>query len=567
MNDMKTTGDTILPYRRRSKWKSLLPLLLTCSLIGCAARPITPVTDELAHHILMANSSGEPEYPSARGSPRVLCRTEYNRYIEDMLVAIARYCQSHHPCKILIFFHGGLNSETDTTKRAANLYQTIMKDGSYPIFVNWESGFISSYRDHLLRVYKGINEPKLAWAAPFQFGMDEASSIAETPAAWFAELRHTFPTLIETQGKGWQAAMTSYRSLVDETQSSPIDINNLFKRSADPIMDDRDLLDDRQPGERVRKNVTLAATVPTKLLAPPLVIQAFGRGAWDVMYRRTATLMLTEKQLNGATVVKDCDASDNPDEHVALLGCFITHYTEFVRRFCPQSDHSLSGCRDLQLTLVGHSMGTIVIDQWLRRAPTLEISNIVFMAGATTVSDYRDTVVAYLLRQRERISLARGKGQVLDVVEPTSVYHLVLHPMAEITETGLWDLAPRGSLLVWIDNYFSRPVTPLDRTVGRFFNLMPELARTPTELRGQIHTKIFRVGSTIAYTDPQRHHDFSVFPFWNPEFWNPSATVKPTHCKNDWCSDSEPAASGAAPGPVQVPCPNIPDVAVGSNLQ
>lgn len=107
----------------------------------------------------------------------------------------------------------------------------------------------------------------------------------------------------------------------------------------------------------------------------------------------------------------------------------------------------------------------------------------------------------------------------------TQMFHLILHPLAEVSEKGFLDLSPRGSLLVWIDNYFTNPITPLDRTVGRFFNLLPELLYTDDQLRERVHLKVFRVGASTECRNPQKHGDFGLFPFWEEEFWDPNVAT------------------------------------------
>jgi len=137
--------------------------------------------------------------------------------------------------------------------------------------------------------------------------------------------------------------------------------------------------------------------------------------------------------------------------------------------------------------------------------PDLNVGNIVFMAAATTTEDYQSTINPYLARHPK-----------------TQMYHLVLHPRAEVSERNYYDFAPRGSLLVWIDNFFTDPSTPLGRRVGRFSNLMPELTFTDPGIRGQVHVKVFRVGTPVSCWSPQKHGDFGSFPFWDKDFWSPS---------------------------------------------
>ena len=77
--------------------------------------------------------------------------------------------------------------------------------------------------------------------------------------------------------------------------------------------------------------------------------------------------------------------------------------------------------------------------------------------------------------------------------------------------------------LVWIDNFLSKPETFLDRTLGRWDNLVVALKNTPLKLRERIHVKAFSVGEKFRRTEPQRHEDFKLkHEFWDPSFWKPA---------------------------------------------
>src|SRR5205807_7605742 len=98
-----------------------------------------------------------------------------------------------------------------------------------------------------------------------------------------------------------------------------------------------------------------------------------------------------------------------------------------------------------QITLVGHSMGAIVLNELVRRSTTegVHYDNIVYMAAACSVRDFQRSVVPYMQRHTT-----------------TNFYNLCLHPVNEVRERHAADLVPRGSLLVWIDDMYSNPYTP-----------------------------------------------------------------------------------------------------------
>ena len=143
----------------------------------------------------------------------------------------------------------------------------------------------------------------------------------------------------------------------------------------------------------------------------------------------------------------------------------------------------------------------------LRNFPELRVRAIVYLAAACTIDDYRASVLPYLARHQE-----------------TRFYNLSLHPSAE---EGEWqkkylDLPPRGSLLVWIDNFLSDPSSPLDRTLGSWDNVLQVVHVIPQALRARTSLRMFDVGvSRPGPVEPETHGGFSDprTRFWCPQVW------------------------------------------------
>jgi len=125
------------------------------------------------------------------------------------------------------------------------------------------------------------------------------------------------------------------------------------------------------------------------------------------------------------------------------------------------------------------------------------------MAAACSVRDYEEAVFPYL-----------------EAHPDTRMYHLTLHHKSEVRETAFAPVL-QGSLLVWIDDFLSNPLTPRDRTAGRYVNLIVAAEQTPPALRDRIHVKEFDAGAETRATDPQAHGDFSRCGFWDPDFADP----------------------------------------------
>src|SRR5947208_15300897 len=68
---------------------------------------------------------------------------EYDKYISNIFSGIKEFCADKKPpCKILFYFHGGLNGQEDSVARATDLTDTIKSEDVYSIFVTWESSLV-----------------------------------------------------------------------------------------------------------------------------------------------------------------------------------------------------------------------------------------------------------------------------------------------------------------------------------------------------------------------------------------------------------------------------------------
>jgi pimeloyl-ACP methyl ester carboxylesterase len=218
---------------------------------------------------------------------------------------------------------------------------------------------------------------------------------------------------------------------------------------------------------------------PVKLPASVLV-EAGGTGAWDNLVRRTRLLFHREPDLGSPAPFK-----------------------RFLNRL--QEEMQKPDRPAWDLTIVAHSMGTIIANQILRDFPDLPISKLVYMAAACSIRDYQDTLFPYLRITNKTAQL----------------YHLMLHPAAEEEERSVGSLTPDGSLLVWIDEFLSNPSTPLDLTAGRFTNLLPVLRLTPDAIQARVHVTVFGAGDALLPSQPQTHGGFDEPTFWNAQgFWS-----------------------------------------------
>ena len=498
--------------RRTANTSRLRGIPAICGLIalgiaamsGCSSIKQVP-TD----HIVMMNGRGNPvdptgnigcaNEPPCNGSHLWLTsypemqRDRYDTYLSTLFDAMKREAPLvNGKRRVLLFIHGGLNTQVGTIERAGHLFQPIKNGGYYPIFINWQSSLFSSYFDHLLHIRKGQD---LDWKgipfAPFYLLTDVARSVARAPVVWW----HLFwNDLMSIQFIRPESATDAARIATDVKKEGIIDL---------AVGEDK-----RENPEMILSGFSWFLTIPTKIVLAP-AIDAFGTSAWDVMVRRTDLLFHTEEDFSTNSQVAEEAHQHRGYQHAQPYGGL----SVFMRRLQEEIARN-GGVEAWDITLIGHSMGTIVLNHLIRDfgispSGVMPFNHIVFMAGAASLNDYEDSVFPYLTKNKS-----------------AQFYHLTLHPRAEIRDR--WELVPyldfppRGSLLVWVDEFLANPGTPHDRTVGSYTNLVAGLHNTPNELRQRIHIKAFHAGASVEETDPQHHGEFSApFKFWKPECWEP----------------------------------------------
>jgi pimeloyl-ACP methyl ester carboxylesterase len=504
-------GPAALGERRRTRnGARAVPAILAFMALWVIALPgCSSIKQVPTEHIVMIGGRGNPVDPTGNigcaGTPPCngshfwltsypeIPRDRYDNYLSTLFDAMKRDAPLVNGKKrVLIFIHGGLNTQLGTIERAANLHQPIKDGGYYPIFINWQSSLFSSYFDHLLHIRQGQDfDWKGIPFAPFYLITDVSRSIARGPAVWWFLF---WNDLMSIQFIRPESATDAARIAADVMKEGVIDL---------AVGEDK-----RDYPEMVLSGVSWFLTLPTKLVLAP-VIDAFGKSAWDVMVRRTDLLFHTEEDFSTDSQVAKEAHEQRGFQHIQAYGGL----SVFMRQLQEEIAHN-GGVGAWDITLVGHSMGTIVLnhlveDFGISPSGVMPFNRIVFMAGAATLKDYEDSIFPYLMKNQN-----------------AQFYHLTLHPRAEIRDR--WesapyvDLPPRGSLLVWVDDFLANPGTPHDRTVGSYTNLMVGLHNTPDELRPRIHIKAFHAGASVEETDPQHHGQFSApFKFWKQECWEP----------------------------------------------
>ena len=260
------------------------------------------------------------------------------------------------------------------------------------------------------------------------------------------------------------------------------------------------------------------------LLPPKLVVLAGFGGAgidsWDVMSRRTQVMYHHEGSLRPALGASqsspeskfrkitrrrysevDADVARSSSTGVGAMAVFF--------RILEQRQHQRGDCGNI--TLVGHSMGAMVLNEGLREFPAVGCSRIVYMAAAASIRDVFAGTVPYIDRHPN-----------------VPFYSLSLHPRAEdrerpFGENLVSELVPRGSLLIWIDEFLGHPQSFPDRTFGHFENALLASRMFPPRLQRQVHLTALSVGPGEPRL--QHHGDFGGVRFWEPAFYKAPGDV------------------------------------------
>ena len=495
----------------RELHSSALAVALAASVLACSSAYQGP-TEPSPVNALAFNRKGSPTDTTAQTPPFDVAA--YDERIDDIVQAL----KAQDRRKILIFVHGGLNQRKKALRRAAQLEELIRTESDYyPLFIVWRSSLRSSYVDHLLHIrqgkYFGVRHPYVL-LSPFYLLTDVLRGVGRAPVVWASQLKNV--------GRGRPGSKTgsstqaTARALEEE---SPDTYWQWDRSSDDP---------DCTAGERGAQAGRVGAfllTLPTKIVSAPF-IDALGRSAWEVMERRTLTLFRDDEHrrrgyaprpagqpLPASAVCRpaaggEVFCSPGPSAATGSLSLFL-HRLAAALKEDSRASAEPDEAQPWEITLVGHSMGAIVINQIVAHfGDELPIRNLVYLAAADNLRNFEEIAIPHLE--------AHGEARA---------YHITLHRKAEVRETNAWDLPPRGSLLVWLDDFLDDPQITEERTAGRINNLL-RIAPGPEhdeDVRERIHFKAYGVGSCVRGEHPIRHGAFSrSYRFWKPECWQPA---------------------------------------------
>jgi hypothetical protein len=435
--------------------------------------------------------------------------------------------------KLVFYFNGGLNGRDDVLRTAWDSYRQMDDEGVFPIYMIWPTGALGTYREDVFNIRSGRRtkpyDPTTLATSPVRTLLDFIRGIAATPQAFGT-------SVIEFKNTGFGLGSERYTVkrdealLVKDNLVDP-DHNLYYTEQVDEV--------DRagKPMARASNFVRFAALSPFRAISTPLI--GPGEAGWRNMVRRTRISVRAVEEFPGESDAAKTDLeAQTCADHLQgngskLRRCYPRGAGGFARFFqwlqscatgesitknadgCPLEEPKKTEAKDLlanmRITMIGHSMGAIVINELVQLFPNLPYENLVYMAGAASV---RDTARAVTPILREN----RGC---------TKFYNLMLHPMNDAREPTGEGFLLSGSLLVYVDEFLETPKTLPDRTVGQWRNIKMTRHLFPIEVRKWMLFHVFdREAQPIIDEfdwNPTKHGEFNDLnmPYWREDFWKP----------------------------------------------
>ncbi|WP_404394004.1 hypothetical protein [Pseudoalteromonas phenolica] len=416
------------------------------------------------------------------------------------------------PIKLLVYFHGGLNTYSDSDERVENHVSYIEDiktnsntnpDWHYPIFVSWPSNLLGTIGEHLLWEREGrvTSTGTGLISTPFIIFEDVVSSIGELPSNFYFQFtndkdRYASGTNLSKYltSSIWEEAYYKYQNLNFQEPLTSDYLRSKYhsgRLNSDMknIAINRSIYSRSGFKHRAESAGTLLFT-PFRYVVGSLWNGAIAANSWDMMKRRARSMFYPHGDF-------DKRMKAQSGEH---LGTFF----EFIL-----NKEKSYPALDIELTLIGHSMGTIAINNLLSKykqdwEETSILKDIVYMAAAANINDTL-SIVPTILRNN---------------INDIGFHNLTLNRVAESAEVYGYGLLPSGSLLVSIDKYHDSPEHHLLRTMGTELNVHSSLDVITEAFSGMTDPVSFKSFNSINHSLPKKHGDFGCILYWKSSTWD-----------------------------------------------
>ena len=392
-------------------------IYLIGTLLGCQSLPPKAQMgqDNLLPHYVVIDRDGFARGPDHEKFSTAALETHLrNTMFRELTLAAERIqnCSPKPSCstplKVLVFVHGGMNGYDDDFERMRRLMEqdegtqlpgllSPSRTNYFPIFINWNSEPVNATIDDLFNIRFAHRQPLWLTIPTAPFVM--LSRVLKSVANVPVSLLHIGYNVKEAFAGAIEAGDSHVCAIAD--------------------------------------SLAYGTLLPFYTVTTPL-LEGFGTPAWDIMKRRA--------ELTVATRLPE-------DTEHAREGAART----LVRMLM---QHGFQLPVKMEVTLVGHSMGSIILNRLL---PLINanansfVRHIIYLAPAANLEDVNDYVIPYLHGHDE-----------------TDFSSFMLNRRDEAREIAkggwVWFL-PRGSLLAWIDTFFETTTTLHEETAGRITNI------------------------------------------------------------------------------------------------
>lgn len=422
----------------------ILYFLTVSGLTACSSLPDRHKLEQPKYlpHYLFVDRDGYAKKADGAGMSKAGLKDYLHTYffkdIDQHLKMLRSKCDAGdcRPMRLLIYLHGGMNGYKAGFERMERLLHDdapgavpkgILNQAHsfyYPFFINWNSEPIDSMIDDLFNIRFGERQGPIITlpTMPFVLLGRLAGSLGGLPvslAAMGSNIQEAFAGAVE-QGDGIGCAIGDV--------------------------------------------IAYAPVFPLYAVTAPLV-EGFGTPAWAIMKRRAELAV----------------GSRLPEGSPASEGAVRTFFEETIRyvESIQQQDRDANRGKPaipVRLTLVGHSMGTMILNRLLPAVETMlpppetdqvSLQHIVYLAAAAPIDELDQMLVPFLREQALKAPLLTDKQKT-----HFWIFNLNRRDEArEVAKDGWIFFAPRGTLLAWIDTFFEPSTTVGQRTQGRIENL------------------------------------------------------------------------------------------------
>ena len=422
--------------------------------------------------------------------------------------------------KVLIFAHGGLVAHRNAVESANKMAPYLIADGYTPIFLVWNSDFASAYNDYLCCVTDGeatqtaIFSKSLTWSA--RLVGDIGGGISRAPELYVKQLG-------QYRRNNRESKTSEYSIWTDDivrncnVEYQGVEQGAIYfpEYSCEGIAKTFHRQSAWRPAEW-----GFHARLPSRLVTTSLSVG--GESAWNNMVRRTRLAMANP---DGASdyFSGSCEQRINVQNQPKL---FIEQYNArpkntrcrggFAMLFSALEEGEKTGeFVNMDMTLAGHSMGAIVVNEVASSFAEISFDRIILMASAGSIRDFDSSV--YRVYAHPRIQ------------EKPEIYNLMLHPQRERIERFMGGLVAQGSLLEWIDEMFEGPRNLEEKTMGKYRNMKKFINRYSEQLGQDVKFRVFPYEDILNSnlcdkTDyatvenerchPITHGEFNEYTFW-----------------------------------------------------